>query len=204
VRPAASLVSASRVRAEQTSHGDLSPCPSIGKTRLWLFVFHLSVCLTLSTFHLSIGLSVYLSQWSVNAGCQQVTASDFDSLSAVALSNTVGAELGLALPASLVFDYPSIEAIASHVHAMLAPGHRPSMDLKLTCAASGNVAPVPRGHDGMEARHPSSLHLSIRRIDPMPLQSTLPHCMTQAPIYLDEAVSCCLAQAKSFGGNGFA
>ena len=45
----------------------------------------------------------------------------FDSLSAVELSNAVGAALDLQLPSTLAFDYPSLHALAAHVHSLLVP-----------------------------------------------------------------------------------
>ena len=48
-------------------------------------------------------------------------AGGFDSLSAVELSSTVGTSLGISLPATLVYDYPSVSAMASHIHSLLAP-----------------------------------------------------------------------------------
>ena len=48
-------------------------------------------------------------------------ASSLDSLSAVELASTLGRSLGLELPSTLVYDYPSVSAMAQHVHSLLAP-----------------------------------------------------------------------------------
>ena len=42
-----------------------------------------------------------------------------DSLATVELSQRLGQTLGVALPATLVFDYPSVAAIAAYVDAKL-------------------------------------------------------------------------------------
>ncbi|MGE7439671.1 type I polyketide synthase, partial [Kitasatospora sp. NPDC001175] len=58
----------------------------------------------------------------------------FDSLTAVEFRNLLAAETGLALPATVVFDYPSVRALADHLHA------------ELLGAAAGQAAlPVPGG-----------------------------------------------------------
>ena len=65
----------------------------------------------------------------------------FDSLMAVQLRNQLGAGLGLdkPLPATLMFDHPTIDALASHLLSRVAPPEAPA-----PVAATGmDVAPAP-------------------------------------------------------------
>ncbi|MBB4679599.1 acyl transferase domain-containing protein/acyl carrier protein [Crossiella cryophila] len=63
----------------------------------------------------------------------------FDSLTAVELRNQLAAATGLALPATLAFDYPSINALAAHVAAELDP------------PGSAQPAPARAAHEDDEA-----------------------------------------------------
>ena len=52
-------------------------------------------------------------------------AGGFDSLSAVELSNKIGQAVDLDLPSTLVFDYPSVGAIAAYLMTKIAPKQAP-------------------------------------------------------------------------------
>ena len=52
---------------------------------------------------------------------EQFVAGAFDSLSAVELSNVIGITMGVNLPSTLVFDCPSVSALAGYVHHLMYP-----------------------------------------------------------------------------------
>lgn len=63
-----------------------------------------------------------------------------DSISSVELRNSVSSKFGLELPATVTFDYPSIEALAEFVAASVAPRQQSTVDL----ATAGEVGQPPR------------------------------------------------------------
>jgi hypothetical protein len=65
-----------------------------------------------------------------------------DSISSVELRNSVSSKFGLELPATVTFDYPSIEALAEFVAASVALRQQRASDV----AASGEVGHILPAH----------------------------------------------------------
>ncbi len=81
----------------------------------------------------------------------------FDSLMAVELRNRLGARSGLSLPATLVFDYPTPEALAAHLVGELV-GVRASGSGHALAVASRPVSEDPIAVVGMSCRFPGGVH----------------------------------------------
>ncbi|MCP2258871.1 Acyl transferase domain-containing protein [Streptoalloteichus tenebrarius] len=78
----------------------------------------------------------------------------FDSLRALQLRNRLNGATGLRLPATLVFDHPTPEALAQHLRALLLPNHpapvgSPSQNGRAEAEGSAEIpsSPLPRATD---------------------------------------------------------
>lgn len=104
------------------------------------------------------------------AGTGNFPAGGFDSLSAVELSSTLSSTLGVQLPGTLVFDYPSVQAMASFIHGIMGThGHAPDLAASYASMRAQQL-PISAGFGPIDAPH--ALHSS--RIASVTMASRLP------------------------------
>ena len=114
------------------------------------------------------------------SGDGRFASSHIDSLAAVELSNSIGKAVGLDLPGTLVFDYPSVAEVAKHLSARLA-------------AQSNNDESHPRDRALIAVQSPSMSipHglLTQRAMDPQSANSMLMGIKLAHRISFDRAAS---------------
>ncbi|MFD8986156.1 SDR family NAD(P)-dependent oxidoreductase, partial [Streptomyces sp. NPDC059564] len=80
----------------------------------------------------------------------------FDSLTAVELRNRLVSATGVRLPAGLVFDYPTPDALAGHLLAHL-DGERPAMTAARAATPAGGAGDEPLAIVAMSCRYPGGV-----------------------------------------------
>ena len=91
----------------------------------------------------------------------------FDSLTVVELRNRLDAAIGLRLPTTLAFDYPSVVALAEHLLRTLAPA-APSPEEALRAALDGMQQALTGHDDATRAKIAAILHSTLARLEVAP------------------------------------
>lgn len=90
------------------------------------------------------------------AGGDAFAAGGFDSLSAVELSSTLSSTLKLQLPGTLVFDYPSVSAMAAYIHSQLVPAQQVEAPMAMAHSIANQAAGLSH-----ELEHHAPLHIDM-------------------------------------------
>ena len=159
-----------KAKPSQTSSPTVVISESINETKL--FTIKDPAATTTRDFSAAVRSSVRSILGSDIAPDSPLMSSGLDSLGAVELRNSLEAALGVSLPGTLVFDYPSIEAITMHLLQTSGVG----MALEATTRSKER-----------RTIDPSSLCLQLH---PGSISSSLPlACLkSQRPIFVDSLV----------------
>lgn len=109
------------------------------------------------------------------------------------LASALSSALGFQLPATLAFDYPSVDAMAQHIHALLAPAQQASAVVSAALTVTGSpTAPAAQG----------SALISLAATSRLPTEALLggPDCVGLVPFsrWDLEALQVCGSRSVAF------